>query len=98
VKRSPGAIRSRRGFFVFACGHQQHMQLGPPTVREGSLLSQAPQLLARLPQSAQQVPLHDASQVLHPGQVHAVWQVHCSPSTVPFFSSAGAVPNESTVS
>jgi hypothetical protein len=30
------------------------------------------------------VPLHEASQVGHPGQLHAVWQVHCSPKTVPF--------------
>jgi hypothetical protein len=30
------------------------------------------------------VPLHEASQVGHPGQVQAVRQVHCSPKTVPF--------------
>jgi hypothetical protein len=75
---------------IFASGHQQHRQLGPPAVSEGSSLSQAPQLV-------QQVPLHE-SQVGQPGQLQTVLQLHCSPSTVPFFSSAGAVPNESTVS
>ncbi|HEU4558102.1 MAG TPA: hypothetical protein VFS20_09640 [Longimicrobium sp.] len=37
------------------------------------------------------VPLHEASQVGHPGQVHAVGQVHCSPMTVPFSFCDGVV-------
>jgi hypothetical protein len=36
-------------------------------------------------------PLHEASQVGHPGHVHAVGQVHCSPYTVPFPFRAGVV-------
>jgi hypothetical protein len=36
-------------------------------------------------------PLHEASQVGQPGQVHAVGQVHCSPYTVPFSFRTGVV-------
>ena len=44
-----------------------------------------------------QLPLHVAYQVGHPGHVHCVGQVHCSPNTVPFCFSVTVVSNESTV-